>query len=236
MYIQITSKCNMQCVHCGFSCGPKGKHATVETIKNAIEVNREYFDGNLFIGGGEPTLHPQFWEIFGIMLGASLSNRDLNLGMVTNGTVTKTALTLAKLNIDEIFYCELSLDDLHYPRPDDAVIEAFERSTRITLYENVTPVGRAKRTHFSGNSFHCLCEDVVVDEKGFLFTCGCKNFKLGNVNDITPLMINNIKEYHRIRDDVLDGENCLNERRVESSLRKSFRNFLKYGDSNGRAT
>lgn len=226
----------MQCVHCGYSCGPKGKHATIETIKNAIKVNKEYFDGNLFIGGGEPTLHPQFWEIFGIMLGATVSNNDLNLGMVTNGTIPKTALTLAKLNNSEIFYCELSLDDLHYPRPDTKVIEAFGRNIRSAQYDHVTPVGRAKRTHFAGNSFHCLCEDITVDEKGFLYTCGCKNFKLGNVNDVTPLMINNIKEYNVIRNTMLDGDNCLNERNVKPSLRKSFRNFLKYGDSNGRAT
>ena len=225
----------MQCSHCGYSCGPKGKHATIETIKNAIDINREYFDGNLFIGGGEPTLHPQFWEIFGIMLGATVSNNDLNLGMVTNGTIPKTALTLAKLNNSEIFYCALSLDDLHYPRPDKEVIEAFGSNIRSTQYARVTPVGRAKR-HFAGNDFQCLCEDILVDEKGFLYTCGCKNFKLGNVNDVTPLMVNNIKEYAIIRDTMLDGYNCLNERNVKPSLRKSFRNFLKYGDSNGRAT
>ena len=234
MYIQITSKCNMQCSHCCYSCGPKGKHSSIETIKNAIEFNKSFFDGNLFIGGVEPTLHPQFWEIFGIMLDASIKNNDMSLGMVTNGTVTKTAFVLAQLNSD-IFNCAISLDDLHYPRPEDEVIKAFGNNIRSTEYHRVSPVGRAKRTYFSGNDFHCVCEDIVVDEKGNLFTCGCKNFKLGNVNNVTQKMIENVEVFNGFRRKLDDFDGCLNEKAVKPRLRKSFRNFLKYGDSNGKA-
>ena len=222
----------MQCDHCCYSCGPKGKHASIETIKNAIEFNKSFFDGNLFIGGGEPTLHPQFWEIFGIMLGASIKNSDLSLGMITNGTVTKTALVLAQLN-SEVFHCDLSLDNLHYPRPENDVIDAFGRNIRSTEYHHVSPVGRAKRTYFSGQKFHCVCKDFVVDEKGNLFTCGCKNFKLGNVNSVTPEMIKNVEMFNSLRMELDDFDSCLNEKCVKPRVRKSFRNFLKYGDSHG---
>ena len=62
MYLQITTKCNMTCSHCCYSCNKNGKHADFNTIIDAIAFARDC-DESISIGGGEPTLHPDFFRI-----------------------------------------------------------------------------------------------------------------------------------------------------------------------------
>jgi len=86
VYLQITSRCNMSCEHCCFSCGPHGRHMPVELAKEAV---RNAFDDDddvpygLTIGGGEPTLHPQFEEILAEVL---LRVPRERIYIVTNGS------------------------------------------------------------------------------------------------------------------------------------------------------
>lgn len=65
MYIQITTRCNMHCDHCGFDCTHKGSNMSLDTFKNALG----YCSEHVMLGGGEPTLHPKFWEFFGRAMG-----------------------------------------------------------------------------------------------------------------------------------------------------------------------
>ena len=62
MYLQITTNCDMECAHCGFSCGPeKRRYMTMEVFEAAMKIasNRcEY----ITIGGGEPTNHSLFFD------------------------------------------------------------------------------------------------------------------------------------------------------------------------------
>lgn len=62
MYLQITTKCNMSCKHCCYSCTMKGKHGALPQIIDNIRFASDYSDC-VAIGGGEPTLHPDFFEI-----------------------------------------------------------------------------------------------------------------------------------------------------------------------------
>lgn len=90
MYIQITSRCNMACAHCIYSCGlKKGRHMSMDTFRQAVLVAESY-DSPITIGGGEPTLHPDLLAMLGI---ASLT-ADLPPFMVTNGTCSKKLWSL----------------------------------------------------------------------------------------------------------------------------------------------
>ena len=79
MYIQITTRCNMECEHCCMSATAKGEDMSIGTFKNALE-----YDEYITIGGGEPTLHPKFWEMMGLALGFGEY-----VWLATNGSITK---------------------------------------------------------------------------------------------------------------------------------------------------
>ena len=49
MYLQITTKCNMKCDHCCYSCGKWGKHGEYETIIDAIAFIRNWNDETISI-------------------------------------------------------------------------------------------------------------------------------------------------------------------------------------------
>ena len=63
---EITSGCNLQCPMCFASSGPGGRHWTFEEACRAIDrvVAVETRPEVLQLSGGEPTLHPQFEQIF----------------------------------------------------------------------------------------------------------------------------------------------------------------------------
>lgn len=65
-YIQVTTRCNMFCEHCGFSCTAEGEDMSMEVFERTLQV----FEGSyITIGGGEPTLHPKIFEmVLGIIM------------------------------------------------------------------------------------------------------------------------------------------------------------------------
>ena len=83
-YLQITTKCNMNCAHCCYSCSMRGKHMDNHLIQQAIDFAESIDNYSIAIGGGEPTLHPQFFDI----LKRSLQVFD-NVWLATNGSQTE---------------------------------------------------------------------------------------------------------------------------------------------------
>ena len=109
MYLQITTKCNMTCDHCYCSCTMRGKHADKQTWEQMIYFASQQDSGSITIGGGEPTLHPDFFPI----LKECLDEFDY-VWMATNGSITKSMYRLASI-IDNCDYenveCTCSEDD-----------------------------------------------------------------------------------------------------------------------------
>ena len=64
--VELTDACNLQCPMCYASSGPGLKHRTFEECQAAIDrlVAVEGRPEILQLSGGEPTIHPQFIEIF----------------------------------------------------------------------------------------------------------------------------------------------------------------------------
>jgi len=64
--LEITSACNLECPMCFAGSGPGGAHLSVEDCQRAIDrlVEVEGQPEILQLSGGEPTIHPQFMEIF----------------------------------------------------------------------------------------------------------------------------------------------------------------------------
>ena len=193
MYLQITTKCNMKCSHCCYSCNKNGKHMTRSTWEEAIRYAADH-DEVISIGGGEPTLHPDFFEI----LRRCLWNFEY-VWMATNGSRTKTMRRLAKIldledysndynyegiipKSDDQFCVALSLDCFH--DPINSAVESYWRRQadwRKGNYEirdvtrnlsGISAQGRAKRFGY-GEVTNCCCSTLIIRPDGKIKPCGC---------------------------------------------------------------
>jgi MoaA/NifB/PqqE/SkfB family radical SAM enzyme len=156
---------------------------TSSTFKKALAFCRNNTD-YLSIGGGEPTVHPRFWELLGLALGADFEG----VWMATNGKITRIALALAGLTAaGELFRCELSQDEWHDPI-DPRVVEAFRKNKAVRTTREPYAVGRA--VDIAGaRADGCVCSDFVIRPNGDIHPCGCPTApKIGSVLRKEPLL------------------------------------------------
>lgn len=200
MYCQLTTRCNMTCAHCCFSCTSKGKDMTKQTFEATIKLAVEC-DSLVTLGGGEPTIHPQFIDflIHSIAeLGAYAD--DSGIHVITNGSIEKPALLLAKLARSGVISAELSRDQFH-SKIEDSIIKAFtnpnqgkywldkpshdQRGVRSKYIEprQLLNVGRARKNQLTETTEpECSCQDLFITPNGNVYHCGCKKKYYGNVN------------------------------------------------------
>lgn len=181
MYIRITSRCNMKCAHCCYACTSKGVDMSIDTYKKAIKLAEELGD-TISIGGGEPTIHPQFWEFLGLALGANIEEGFL--WMATNGSQTDTSLALANLAKRGVMGVALSRD-IYHESIDPKVIKAFDKpESRYAGFNNQTPDAREIRNvtgkeikggRCKDGKVGCCCEDIIIEPDGTIKGCGCKD-------------------------------------------------------------
>lgn len=184
MYLQISERCNMLCAHCGFACTEAGEDMSFEVFQAALSYDSE----SISIGGGEPTVHPEFWKF----LAYAIAKSDY-VWLATNGKRTQDALTLAKMAAKGVIGCTLSQDDYHEPI-DCEVVDAFNRPARSRDYyggddqvrdlreiRTVTEIYAAGRAASFGRP-GCLCEGAIVKPNGDVYQCACPDApKLGDV-------------------------------------------------------
>lgn len=194
MYLQITTKCNMTCRHCCYTCGPKGKHMTRDIWMQALNYVAQYVGEIISIGGGEPTCHPEFFEI----LGRAMDEFDY-VWLATNGKKVKTMRRLANIiyNEDYVNTCDddceygiynednkltvaLSLD-LYHESINPEIIAMWQRNNKNGNHNfeikdssqlGVIAAGRAKSW---GDRNDCCCASTMITINGNLKMCGCKN-------------------------------------------------------------
>lgn len=182
MYIQITTRCNMECTHCCYACTSEGEDMSLEMFKKCLEF--EVFPR---LGGGEPTIHPQFETFLLLAMGGC----D-HVWLATNGKKKETALMLAGLAESGIISCELSLDPWH-EKIDREVIAAFYKDQDLMFgdkdYRAIRDVSHNQygspinsgRCDF-GVDDACVCAVTFVKPNGDVHQCGCLNSpKLGNI-------------------------------------------------------
>jgi MoaA/NifB/PqqE/SkfB family radical SAM enzyme len=182
----ITEKCNMKCAHCGMACTAKGEDMSLETFRKAIE----YDSVMVTLGGGEPTIHPLFWQF---LMEAKASEWNEGVWLATNGKETKIAIALANLAKKGVISVDLSQDQFH-ESIDPKVVEAFTKDKKEFSYfdgkenndyrhirntsSHLIKAGRCKVGHEG-----CICEGLIVKPNGDVKACGCKKAPLfGNVN------------------------------------------------------
>jgi radical SAM protein with 4Fe4S-binding SPASM domain len=100
--LQITDRCNLKCRHCYIG---EGSHQDLskKQIQRVLEEFEEIQGLRLLISGGEPLLHPHFWEINDI-----LRNYAFRSVLLSNGTLI-TKEVAQKLCVHEV---QVSLDGM----------------------------------------------------------------------------------------------------------------------------
>lgn len=179
MYLQITTKCNMFCKHCGMNATKEGQDMSLRTFRKAIDFNIRY-DSYISLGGGEPTIHPRFWQF----LGEAIALSD-GVWLATNGSKTTIALALAKMAQKGTISCDLSQDSFHAPI-DPKVVEAFSNHTHAPNdCRNIRNVDRnlIKSGRCTDGEEGCICEEILIKPDGTVKGCGCIDaIILGNVH------------------------------------------------------
>jgi hypothetical protein len=149
-----------------------------QTWQQALKYAMDYSEEFLSLGGGEPTLHPMFWQI----LGEAIANIN-EVWLATNGSITNTAVALAKMAKKGVICCALSLDSYHDPI-DPSVIAAFTKQRRSEGHylSEVNDDYREIR-NVTGNERRggrcdwgieaCVCPDIIIMPDGTLKACGC---------------------------------------------------------------
>lgn len=181
-YVQITTVCNYKCPHCCFSCTEKGKHMSIKTFKQVLKYIKG--DENIVIGGGEPTIHPKFWDIIGLCLTNGYYGN--NLWMASNGSQKEIMKRLSDMARNGIMRVSVSNDRFHPPLDPD-IKRWFTKKDFENDFENdfrafhgpTTPIkiGRSK-TGIKA----CCCEGAFINPKGDIYHCGCpKSPKIGDV-------------------------------------------------------
>jgi len=166
----------MNCEHCGFSCTAQGTDMTMEIFNKACKISED-LGKYITIGGGEPTLHPLFWNMLGT---ATMYSEEVPY-IITNGSITNRALKLNRLAIDGVIGAELSQDNYH-DVIDQKVINAFTKRKAIrNVGERIVSIGRALNWGTIDDA--CICEGLLIDPKGNIWACGCKTISFGTVFD-----------------------------------------------------
>jgi len=150
---------------------------TFKTLKNALKNSDEY----VTIGGGEPTVHPEFWKFLGYIMSQSET-----VHIITNGLRTEYALGIANLIQNKKISGRLSLDKYHR-KVSNKVIKAFQKANAVEFinynelnnrFPSLIKSGRSKTGRET-----CPCEDIFVMPNGDIKQCGCLDAPIfGNVN------------------------------------------------------
>lgn len=190
MYIQITTRCNMECAHCCYSCTELGEDMPFGMFKTIVDrwgAKMQRDRNRILFGGGEPTIHPEFWRMM---------NYAMTIGLplvVTNGAKAEDAIMLAELAKTGRAWGILSLDKWHKPIEQE-VIDAFKtglveqpgghwwkspkekrkidrRSIKVTKFARKQGRNADNPTGKGG----CCCPLLLVRPNGIIHGCGCND-------------------------------------------------------------
>ena len=131
LFLEITRKCNLNCLHCGSDCKADANAAelTTDSWLKIIDYISENFSPELVfvITGGEPTVHKDLLKIV-----KNIQKNNRRWGMVTNG-MNMTKDRMDKLIDAGLYSITLSLDGLekshnklrNHPKAFEKVLNAL---------------------------------------------------------------------------------------------------------------
>lgn len=104
----ITHKCNLRCIHCYQE--DYNKDLNLQEIKSIFYNYLEYlkvnnYKGHINITGGEPFLHPDFFEVLKLF-----DDNNISFGILTNGTLLNDEIMKKLIKYKKLSFVQISLD------------------------------------------------------------------------------------------------------------------------------
>ena len=191
MYIQITNRCQSNCEHCCFSCTMEGKDMPFPTFRKAIDFCEKYGE-KITIGGGEPTLHPQF-EKFILHAIKCNPEPELPVWISTNGTNKYRSEIMIAIAIGGVLSVNFSFTQFHninlvdpelYARLEK--IESSKKHPNISVRYDQRLVMKKGRSETGKDD--CACEDIFVGPTGNVHYCGCCSDSPKTLKSVSKIM------------------------------------------------
>jgi len=183
MYIEITTRCNMKCAHCARDANEIGEDMTLDIFKQAIEVCVNLNASSITLGGGEPTIHPEFMEMLNYAI--ETIGKKAVISIITNGSMIDISMKLADMADAGLIHTEVSVDDYH-DKIDNIVIDRFAKIKQFSFFKNnahkvrqIIKAGRGK--DIIGAVDGCMSGIIHINTNGDVYTCGCLTEHLGTV-------------------------------------------------------
>ena len=111
LFLEVTSRCNARCEHCGSSCGdfiPKDEISADELKKALLDISQHYNANDILLNvtGGEPLVRKDLFEIMDYA-----NQLGFRWGMTSNGMLINDEI-LKKMNDTNMETISISLDGL----------------------------------------------------------------------------------------------------------------------------
>ncbi|KKN01190.1 hypothetical protein LCGC14_1130310 [marine sediment metagenome] len=175
VYIQITTKCNMSCGHCIFNCYSHGHDMSLEIFEKALRCTGQH----MTIGGGEPTVHPEFWEMLALTIAKRRKHSWLScIGVVTNGKKTQDAKKLLGLAKDGKIYCRLAIDQYHEPIDPETItlfLDAQREYNDVSVVEHIEDQNLISSGRCNWGREYCNENTMLIKSDGQIFQCICSD-------------------------------------------------------------
>ena len=225
--IEITTSCNLCCFNCNRSAwqAPSDECMSLEQLEKfcweSIELNWRWHA--IVLIGGEPTLHPQLFEILDILKRYKDHNSKCNIVIVTNGFGTQVNTVLSKLpdwvkvdnsnktsNINEFSSYNVAPIDLEKYKNSDF--------TKGCNYTETCGLGFTRYGYFP-------CGPGASVDRVFGFDIGIKKLALLNDENLKGQLGLLCKYCGHFKDSY--GTERLTEEKMSDSWRKAYKNYQK---------
>ena len=203
-YIEITSNCNLRCIHCYNESEELRDQISVEAFKNVLGCYDNPKKASITLSGGEPLLHPQVWKFIDMMLESGILAR--NILLITNATciTDDVANMLAEKHVSVQVSLNGSRAELH-----DSICGKgnFERTMAglqrlLSKHANMVIVRNMMNKQNMNDNWDMFCEKLIDMGVHKIMLAGLK--KVGRANEnlekiaLTPLeyqsLIDRLKE------------------------------------------
>lgn len=138
LFIELTTACNLNCIHCGYRKQQQHKINT-EIVYTSVSRLKKHGLQTVMLTGGEPTLHPNISEILSFC-----KNNEIKTKVATNGTRLDVLLPAMEEDIlDEIVISADAFSDVTY--------KSIRRSDFLKrIYESICSMNQyCERIHLS---------------------------------------------------------------------------------------
>ncbi|MEW6096678.1 MAG: radical SAM protein [bacterium] len=133
--LELTNKCNTNCLHCKRYTWPNGDEMSTDQIKSILDELERLRVQSVTLSGGEPTLKQDFIDIL-----RYANSKRLNLGVLTNGLEINDALAKALIKYSDWVRISLDGSNLETYQKIRGESRGFEK-----VIESINNLERAKR-------------------------------------------------------------------------------------------